>query len=252
LSDTHEVPASKPARPRESAAAKPAATAPPASAEHILMSSDEPSADPRKAGRTVRERVELRNALRHTSTEVTLFEEGFARVVERSRGTLGDAFLLDLHYLDPIPEITKVIAKRALLAALGCVLAAFLALLLAQVSVLAPAAVPAALLAAVAAPIAAAAALYRSYERIEFCTLHGRASVLSLAANFGAIRRFRAFVPMLSRAIEESAETITADTSAYLRAEMREHYRLRGDGVLTEEACAEGTGRILAQFEFQI
>jgi hypothetical protein len=216
------------------------------------MSTDEPSVDPRKAGRTVRERAQLRNALRHTSTEVTLFEEGFAQVVERSRGTLGEPFLLDLHYLDPIPEITKVVAKRAFLAALGCVLAAITALLLAQVPLLLPVAVPAALLAAAAAPVAAAVALYRSYERIEFRTLHGRARVLSLVANFGAIRRFRTFVPTLTRAIEESAETMTADTSAYLRAEMREHYRLRGDGVLTDASCAESTGRILAQFDIQI
>ena len=40
-------------------------------------------------------------------------------------------------------------------------------------------------------------------------------------------------MPELSRAIEEAAEKITGDTSAYLRAEMREHYRLRGEGVST-------------------
>jgi hypothetical protein len=66
------------------------------------------------------------------------------------------------------------------------------------------------------------------------------------------MRKFRAFVPVLSRAIEEAAERIGDDTSAYLRAEMREHYRLRGDGVLSNEACAESTGRILAQFDVRI
>jgi hypothetical protein len=33
-----------------------------------------------------------------------------------------------------------------------------------------------------------------------------------------------------------------------LRAEMREHYRLRGDGILDDE-CSEGTGRILVHFD---
>jgi hypothetical protein len=33
---------------------------------------------------------------------------------------------------------------------------------------------------------------------------------------------------------------------------MREHYRLRGDGVLSSESCADSTGRILAQFDIQI
>ena len=42
------------------------------------------------------------------------------------------------------------------------------------------------------------------------------------------------------------------DTAAYLRAEMREHYRLRGNGVLENDECARGTGRILAQFDIQL
>ena len=50
----------------------------------------------------------------------------------------------------------------------------------------------------------------------------------------------------------EAAERIGVDTAAYLRAEMREHYRLRGDGVLDNDACARGTGSILAQFDLQL
>jgi hypothetical protein len=56
----------------------------------------------------------------------------------------------------------------------------------------------------------------------------------------------------LSHAIDEAAENIGTDTAAHLRAEMREHYRLRGNGVLSQESCASGTGRILAQFDIQI
>ncbi len=249
MSDARQAP--KPARAPERVPTKPAAAAPSAAPEHIFMGSDEPAADPRQ-GRTVRVRVELRNALRRRNTEITLFEEGFAQVVERGQGTAGEPFRLDLHYLDPIPQITRVVAKRALFAALGCALAALVSILLAQVPVLLPVALPAVLLAAPGALIAAAVALYRSHELTEFHTIHGRARVLSLVANVGSIKQFRAFVPVLSRAIEESAETITDDTSAYLRAEMREHYRLRGDGVLSDESCSVGTGRILAQFDIQI
>ena len=86
----------------------------------------------------------------------------------------------------------------------------------------------------------------------EFFTIHGRACVLALSREFRLDQAFRAFVPALSSAIEEAAEKITSDTSAYLRAEMREHYRLRGDGVLSPETCAECTGRILAQFDVQL
>jgi hypothetical protein len=251
MSDARQAPAPKPARAPERAPAKPAAAPPSAAAEHIFMGSDEPAGDPRQ-GRTVRERVELRNGLRRRSTAITLFEEGFAQVVERGKGAAGEPFRLDLHYLDPIPRITIVVAKRAFLTALGCALAALVSMLLAQLSVLLPVALPVALLSALGALIAAAVALCRSHELTEFHTIHGRARVLSLVANVGSIKRFRAFVPVLSRAIEESAETMTGDTSAYLRAEMREHYRLRGAGVLSDESCSASTGRILAQFDIQI
>lgn len=251
MAEPRGAPAVRPTRPVE----RPAAQAPApalAASEHIFIGSDDLNPDPRKAGQTVRDHVELRNPLRRASTKVIVFEEGVAQVVERRNGGAGKPFRLDLHYLDPIPSISRVIAKRALLAALGCSLATVVALLLAKWPVLRVIAVPAALLCASGALIAAAITLYRSHERTDFHTIHGRACVLSFVANFGSIKRYRAFVPVLSRAIEESAEKITSDTSAYLRAEMREHYRLRADGILSNDLCAESTGRILAQFDIQI
>jgi hypothetical protein len=94
-------------------------------------------------------------------------------------------------------------------------------------------------------------AVYRSYERTEFYTLHGRAPVFRLVANLGSIEKLRALVPALSQAIGEAGDHFGDDNSAYLRAEMREHYRLRGAGVLSGAACADSTGRILAQFDSQ-
>jgi hypothetical protein len=219
-----------------------------AQAEHIFIASDE-APDPRSAAHTVRHRWRLANPLRRELTNVTLFEEGYLEVVEHARGRKGESFRLDLHYLDPIPAISRVIAKRAWWTTAGCTAAALAAFAL---SSLGPLAVSCALGAGAVALGAAAFALHRSHEKIEFFTLHGRARVLTLAANFGAIKPLRAFVPELSRAIEEAAEKISGDTSAFLRQEMREHYRLRGDGVLSNEICTESTGRILAQFDVQI
>jgi hypothetical protein len=220
-------------------------------AEHIFIGSEDSAPTPLNA-RTVREQVEINNPVRRTTTVLTLYEEGFLKVVARRSAQRGEPFSLDLHYLDPVPSISRVIATRALYVALGSGAAAALAWLLAQLEVLRPFAVPALLVAAAATAAALLIAVYRSHERIEFCTIHGRAPVLTLIASLGSIKRCRAFVPLLSRAIDEAAERIGGDTSAYLRAEMREHYRLRGDGVLSREMCAESTGRILAQFDVQI
>ena len=219
--------------------------------EHIYMGSEE-TINPATAARTIVEKISITNAVRRTRTELTLFAEGFAKVRLFRSGRKVDGFSLDLRYLDPVPTISHAIAKRSLYVALGAGAFGGLAWLLAQLPMLHPFALPAALAAGGVAVVATGVALYRSYEKIEFATIHGRASVLSFVANLGSVRRFRAIVPVLSRAIEEAAEQIGTDTSAYLRAEMREHYRLRGEGVLTQASCADSTGRILAQFDIRL
>ena len=241
------VPKQKVAAARVQAPRADAARVDPVHAEHILIASDE-APDPQSAGHTVRQRWRLWNPLRRELTEVTLFDEGYLEVVEHARDRGGEPFRLDLHYLDPIPSINRVIAKRAWQATAGCAAVALGAL---AFSSLGPLVVSFALATGAAALGAAAIAVHRSHEKTEFYTLHGRARVLAIVANLGARKSLRAFVLELSGAIEEAAEKITGDTSSFLRAEMREHYRLRGDGVLTPESCAESTGRILAQFDVQ-
>lgn len=218
--------------------------------EHIYIGSDE-ARNPLTTARTVREQVVLRNAVRRAGTTLTLYTEGFVRVAE-SRGKVRETFHLDLQYLDPVPQLERVIAGRWFYAALGSGAVAALAAFLARFEVLTTAAWITFGVAGLAALGTLLVGVYLSYEKTTFCTIHGRAPVLTLLANVGAVKKFRAVVPVLSAAIEEAAEQIAHDTSAYLRAEMREHYRLRGDQVLTQAVCAESTGRILAQFDVEL
>ncbi|HEX5046268.1 MAG TPA: hypothetical protein VFX89_04035 [Gammaproteobacteria bacterium] len=224
----------------------------PAPAEHIFIAGDDTNPDPKTAAVTVRTRAELRNALRRTSTELTIYEEGFLKVVPTVGGKRGQTFRLDLHFLDPVPAITRVVAKRTFYVAFAATAAMGLAALLAQVELLKAFASAAFFASAALATGAVLLGVYRSYEKIEFVTLHGRAQVLKLVASVSSIKRFHAFVPQICRAIDEAAERNQRDPQAYLRAEMREHYRLRQDGVLDNGECAEGTGRILSQFDIQL
>jgi hypothetical protein len=230
------------------------AVAPPAPAptEHIYIASEDRGANPAATARTLGETVILRNPVRRTGAELGVYEEGVLKVVELRNGNANAPFFLDLRFIDPVPRIERVVAARWLAAALGCSALAALAAFLLRFDAL----YGVAAWALGAAMLATTAALYvsicASHEKTEFYTLHGRVPVLRLVANFGSIRKFRAFVPVLSQAIEEAAERIGVDTAAYLRAEMREHYRLRGDGVLGNDECARGTGRILAQFDVQL
>jgi hypothetical protein len=79
--------------------------------------------------------------------------------------------------------------------------------------------------------------------------MHGRAAALTLTAGLGRIRRLRSLLPNIINAIGDAEDDIGEDTTVFLRAEMREHYRLRTDGVLSEEECSNSTGRILVHFD---
>lgn len=244
----------KPVAPKPAA---PVPSAPPAAAhnatgEHILIASDDFAADPATVARTPGDTVVLRNPIRRAGAQMTFYHEGFLKVTELEKGNAEAPFLLDLRFIDPVPKIERVIAMRWLTAAFGCGATAVLAAFLLRFDAFYIVALWAFGVAALATVGALYVGVYSSHERIEFCTLHGRATVLQLVANLGSIKKFHSFVPMLCRAIEEAAERIGADTSAYLRAEMREHYRLRGEGVLDNDECARGTGRILAQFDVQL
>jgi hypothetical protein len=232
--------------------AAPPSAPPAAPGEHIYIGSDDSPVAPAAAAKTPRSTVVLRNPIRRSALELTLFDEGYLKVTALRRGDAGAPFFLDLKFLDPIPKIERVVAVRWLGAAAGSVALAALAAFLLRFEVLRAAAGWTLGGALLAAAVALYVGVYRSHEATEFCTLHGRVRVLRFVANLGAIKRFRAVVPELSHAIEEAAERIGTDTAAYLRAEMREHYRLRGDGVLDNEECATGTGRILAQFDVRL
>lgn len=240
-----------PIRTAEAAATPPA---PPAGApaEHVYIGSEEISADPAAAARTPCAAAVLRNPIRRSGAELTLFDEGYLKVAALRNGEAGVPFFLELRFVDPVPKIDRTIAVRWLAAALGCGAAAALAAFLLRFDALELAAWWVLGVAAVAAAATLYIGVYRSHETTEFRTLHGRATVLRFVANLGSIKRFRGFMPQLCHAIEEAAERIGPDTAEYLRAEMREHYRLRRDGVLDHDACASGTGRILAQFDVRL
>jgi hypothetical protein len=242
--------AATPQRAGPAATASAAALDSGAGGEHIFMGSDEPVAQ--AAVRTVSGRTLLVNRLRRAALELTLYTEGLLEVREQRGGRAREPIRLDLVYLDPVPAISRFVARRTLLVAVALTAGALAAGAAARVDALRAAAWPIAAAAAIGALLTLLLALHRSQEKTTFMTIHGRAPVLALTAHFGSIRRFRAFVPILSRAIEDAAERIGDDTAAFLRAEMREHYRLRGEGVLTQDTCAASTGRILAQFDIQL
>lgn len=222
-------------------------------AEHFVLESEPeaPSHDtsrPPTAG-TIGAKFDIKDSARKHVTRFVLYEEGVLDFNETRRGKLVKAHRLMLRYLDPVPTIDTHNATRIYKVALGLAGAAAIGLLLAQFEALAAYALPGAAATAAAAVGTALIGAYLSHQRIVFQTLHGRSPALRLHAGFGVQRRYHAILPALSEAIEAAADDIGSDTAVFLRQEMREHYRLRGAGVLTPQDCDTGTSRILQQFD---
>jgi hypothetical protein len=227
-------------------------------AEHHVLGGDpsvhvlsEASLRSRAAG-AVTERIELRDSLRSRATELTFYEEGVLKVVAIRRGRRARSHSIDLRYLDPVPTMRRYYPKRLFQTALGFAAVAGISALLATFGIAFAAAFATALVTGTTAVLVLGLSIYLSHEKICFHTLHGRARAITLVAGLGSIRRYRKAMPKLAQAIEGAEESIGEDTAIYLRAEMREHYRLRGEGVLTEEDCSESTGRILMHFDDEL
>jgi hypothetical protein len=218
--------------------------------EHIYLASEpEAGQETESEPQSVLERFQLKDGRRRLTAQLTLYEGGVLKLYRRRGKKRLSSHTIKLRYLDAIPTVSRHVAWRWLWAALGAAALAIAAAALAQLAPLRPFALPAAAAAGLAAAIAACVFYWRSHETTAFYTLNGRARAITLTASVGRFRQGRGIRPKLARAIAAAEETIGEDTALYLRAEMREHYRLRHDGVLSSEDCTESTGRILAQFD---
>jgi hypothetical protein len=226
-----------------------------ANAEHCVLEDVPFSHTPKttlageRQARNVRHDVTVSDALRGRKTRVVIYAEGLADVEVHRRGREPRHSRFDLRFLDSVPKTVRHQAS-GLFRASG-----FLAGLSGFLVIAGSFGwVPGVLFTIGLAGFGVTAAtmftgVVRSYEDIGFRTLHGHAEVLRLRAGLGTIGQFHVLIPKLADAIAEAAESIHEETAVYLRAEMREHYRLRGEGVLTDEECASSTGKILNEFD---
>ena len=219
--------------------------------EHISMGGEEEeqaTITEIKPGKICK-RLQLVNRVRGLCTDLTLFEEGFLKVRETHKKKVTKDYLLNLRYVSSRPTLTRHIATQTLCVSLGLIGAAVASWLIGELTSLARFLMPGTIVFATAALIAFLLFVYRTQEKIRFSTAHGDAEVLSLLATLGCYRTARRLVPELSKAADEAAADRLDNPTQLLRAEMQEHYRLREAEVLTPEACANGTRRILANFE---
>jgi len=214
--------------------------------EHIYIGDE--YADSAAEPTNITSKETIRNRVTGSSYELTFYEEGYLNVRESRKGRNSREHLIELRFLDARPKSSKRQANGFLFTALGAGVMALIASMALPVTALADFVVPSTILAVTLAAVFLLLFIYRSQEVFRFRTMSGLAVVVKLSASFGCIRKMRKLVRDVTRAIENSKKNIVLHDTNYLRAEMKAHYKLAETGVISREACSNGTSLILSKF----
>lgn len=196
----------------------------------------------------INKRESIRNRVKNASTELTFYEEGFLRVREERMKARNIEYVLELRFLEREPVVTRKIAMPWLWTALVFGFLALLSTFVLPTTAVAQHTIPVMSALAVMALLSLVLFIYRSEVTFQFRTTSGQTFVLSLAGSFGCICRMREIAREIGQAILKATAEVGAHDARYLRAEMQAHYKLVETGVITREACADGTSLILAKF----
>jgi len=88
--------------------------------------------------------------------------------------------------------------------------------------------------------------LRRTVESLEFVSMHGGATLVSVVGGIGSARAGKKFFIELIKSINAAKAARPQERPQFLRDEMREHHRLRELGVISQEQYEQGKARILA------
>jgi hypothetical protein len=223
-----------------------------ARAEHISLESnhDEAIAAPKKRPRRkVRFDYALRSKLRGCVTELAILEDDFLSVHAIRPDCEPKKYEFDLRFVNAKPQIVRYVAWFWLALAVSLTL-----LSLGALAMLWPPSaadwinpVP---LTAVSALLAAAASVFmflrRTTESLEFTSVHGEVTLVSVVGAIGSARDGKKFFVELIKSIGAAKAARPQNGPQFLRDEMREHHRLRELGALTEEQYEASKSRILS------
>ena len=222
-------------------------------AEHISI---EGESDPdlyvapgKEPHRITRQSYALASTLRGCTTELSILEGWYLAVRCLRPDETPRRYQFDLRFANPKPERVRHISWTWLTVAIGLALLGGGALMRAW-STHAPV-LSTVLLGGAAATCMSLGALClflrRTTESLEFRSVHGGATLVSVVGGIGSARAGKKFFVELIKAINAAKLARPQAKPQFLRDEMREHHRLRELGVLTEQQYEQSKSRILAE-----
>jgi hypothetical protein len=224
-----------------------------ARAEHISIEG-EPDPDlhvapGKQPHRITRQSYALASRLRGCATELAILEGWYLGVRCVRPDQAPRRYQFDLRFANPKPVRVRRISWTWLTVTAGLALLGGGALVRAWTT---DAAVLSTLVlggAAASCASLAALALFlrRTTESLEFQSMHGGATLVSVTGGIGSARAGKKFFVELIKAINAAKLARPQPKPQLLRDEMREHHRLREMGVLSELQYEQSKARILAE-----
>jgi hypothetical protein len=216
--------------------------------EHILLESDERDVPTLETARRVHARIALPAGRWKPALELALIDYYYLSVRTARSRDAGHCYVLDLRFVDPAARL----GRRVPWPWIG-VGAVFLSAAYLGAREIAASSVPwwrhewlpatSVFLAAAAAALCVAA--HRVAETLTLFSAHGRAKLMCHAGGLGTLRAFRRFLPRLEAHLRIACARRRGGAE-HLRDEMREHFRLRQAGALTEAEYEAAKRRILS------
>jgi hypothetical protein len=198
--------------------------------------------------RKVRSSYALKSSLRGCETEVSILEDHFAAVRAVRPDAQPRRYEVDLRFANPKPLLVRSISYFWLTLAAALTLLAVGGLWSTWTD--AGRWSSAIFLTALATLLAAAGAtimfLRRTVESLDFVSMHGGATLVSVVGGIGSARAGKKFFIELIRSINAAKAARPQERAQFLRDEMREHHRLRELGAISEEQYEQSKARILA------
>jgi hypothetical protein len=220
-----------------------------ARAEHISLESETDIAAPpaRPPHRKTLSTYALKSSMRKCSTELSLLDEHYLQVHAVRASKEPKKYSIDLRFLNSQPVRIRRIAWTwfALsIASLGIGgLGAWFAWSTAKP--FSSAAFIGACIALVAALVSTVEAFRSTTESLNFTSIHGGATFVSVLGGLGSTKEGKSFFVAMIKDIAAAKAARPQPKQQWLRDEMREHHRLRELGVLSESDYEASKPRIL-------
>jgi len=223
-----------------------------ARAEHISIEAghdENLAAASKRPHRKTRFSYSLASKLRGCATHLALLDDHFLSVQLERPDTESKKYDFDLRFANAKPMIVRHIAWFWLALAVSLAGLAVCALWMLWPQSIAEWLSPVlitALLALLAAAGSVVMFLRRTTESLEFTSVHGGVTLVSVMGAIGSAREGKKFFIELIKSINAAKAARPQPPQQFLRDEMREHHRLRELGVLTEAQYETSKSRILA------